>query len=96
MRNAWLPVVLWAVHFAAAYGFTALACARGIATAIPWVVGAASAAALAALAIVVLPAARRVARGGEFADTLGLGLGVLAAIAVVWEASAVVWVPGCA
>ena len=35
-----LGVMVWAAHFAVVYGFTALACARGFASAAPWVVGA--------------------------------------------------------
>jgi hypothetical protein len=39
---------LWALHFAALYGFTALACARGFAGAVPWVIAAATLAIAAA------------------------------------------------
>src|SRR5690606_4495033 len=40
-RAFWLAsgVVVWALHFTAAYGYTGLACARGMAASVPWVVG---------------------------------------------------------
>jgi hypothetical protein len=100
VASASIPVILWAAHFTLIYGFTALACARHMSAAVPWVVGVASAAALLALAAVAIPAATRVVRAAvraaPLADFLTVGLGGLAAIAVVWEASSLVWVPACA
>jgi hypothetical protein len=90
-----LTIVLWAAHFTVIYGFTALACARQMSTAVPWVVGAVSAAALLALAAVAVPAGIRAARRAFLPDSLAFGLGGLAMIAVVWEASALIWVPAC-
>jgi hypothetical protein len=90
-----LTIVLWAAHFTLAYGFTALACARSMSAAVPWVVGGASLAALLALAAIAVPAGVRAARAPQLADVTALGLGGLAAIAVVWEASALLWVPAC-
>ena len=90
-----LSIGLWAAHFAVAYGFTALACARQMAAAIPWVVGAASIVALLAAAAIAVPAGVRAARTSRFADFLGAGLGGLAAIAIAWEASSLLWVPAC-
>jgi hypothetical protein len=91
-----LPVVLWAAHFTIAYGFTAFACARHLGAAVPWVVGVASVAALLALAAVAVPAGVRAAHTSQLHDFLALGLGGLAAIAVAWEASSLIWVPACA
>lgn len=91
-----LTIALWAAHFTLAYGFTAYACARAMPGAIPWVVGAASAAALLALAALAVPAAIRAARAPALADVLTSGLGGLAAIAVVWEASSLLGVQACA
>jgi hypothetical protein len=91
-----LTVALWAAHFTLAYGFTAFACARAMPGAIPWVVGAASAAALLALAALAVPAAIRAARIPALGDVLASGLGGLAAIAVVWEASSLLGVRACA
>ena len=96
MRAPILAVLVWSAHFAIIYGFTALACARQMIAAVPWVVGAASAAALLALAAVVVPAGLRAARAPSLADFLALGLGALATIAVAWETSALLWVPACA
>jgi hypothetical protein len=90
-----LTIVLWAAHFAVIYGFTALACARQMATAVPWVLAGASAAALLALGAIAVPAGIRVWRTALLPDCLALGLGGLAMIAVLWEASSLIWVPAC-
>jgi hypothetical protein len=95
MGAALLPVLVWAVHFALIYGFTALACARQATALVPWVVGIASVTAVAGLLLLAVPAGRRALRGFQLADSLAVGLGGLAAIAVVWETSALVWVPAC-
>lgn len=95
MLAASLTVVLWSVHFTLIYGFTALACARGMAGAVPWAVGLASAAALIALAAIAVPAGVRAVRTAEFSQFMTVGLGALAAIAIVWEASSVLWVRAC-
>jgi hypothetical protein len=91
-----LTIALWAVHFTVIYGFAALACARQMSGAVPWVVGVASAVATIALIAIAFPAAMRLARAVRFADFVTLGLGGLAMLAVLWEASALVWVPACA
>lgn len=96
MGRAALPVIIWAAHFAAIYGLTALACARQMVALVPWVVGVASLFAIAALLALAIPAARRVLRGAELADSLAAGLAGLALVAVVWEASSLFWVPACA
>ena len=100
MGIASLPIVVWAVHFTVIYGFTALACARHLTGAVPWVVGTASAAAMLALIALALPAGIRAAgiratQAIRFPDCLALGLAALAAMAVVWEASSLLWVPAC-
>ena len=95
MGTAALTIALWAAHFAVSYGFTAFACARQISAAVPWVVGAASAAVLLALAAIAVPAGIRVSRTALLADYLALGLSGLAMLAVVWEASSLIWVPAC-
>ena len=87
-----LPIAIWAVHFTVSYGFTAFACARQMSGAVPWVVGVASALALAALIAIAV----RSARASRLPDALAAGLSGLAMIAVVWEASALIWVPACA
>lgn len=96
MTAASLPVIVWAAHFTVIYGFTALACARHMTGVVPWVVGAASAAAVLALVAVAVRAGIRAARTSLLPDFLALGLGALAAIAVVWEASSLLGVAACA
>lgn len=96
MLAASMPVILWAAHFTIVYGFTALACARGMPAAVPWIVGLASVAALLALAAIALPAGVRAARTAQFMQFMTVGLGALAAVAIVWEASSVLWIPACA
>ncbi len=96
MGRAALPVIIWAAHFAAVYGLAALACARQAAALVPWVVGVASAIAVAALLALAIPAALRSLRTSQLADSLAAGLAGLALLAVVWEASSLFWVPACA
>lgn len=95
MGAAVLSIAIWAAHFTVIYGFTALACARHMTGAVPWVVGIASLVALAGLVVLAVPASMRVARILSLADSLTMGLGGLAAIAVLWEASSILWVPAC-
>jgi len=90
MRMA-LPVALWALHFTAIYGFTALACARGFAGAVPWTVGAMSA--LAALLAVFLLISNLSAR---FERWMTAALAAFALVAIVFETLTVVLVPACA
>jgi hypothetical protein len=94
-------VIIWAAHFTVIYGFTALACARGFASAawlgssvVQWTVGAATLlAALGTLALIV-PAVRA-ARAG-FEAWLSASVSGLALIAIVWEGMAALMVPACA
>jgi hypothetical protein len=96
MGRVAIAVALWAAHFGVAYGFTALACARQMTAAIPWVVAVASIAAVLATAAIAIPAGMRAARTSHFADFVAAGTGVLAAIAIVWEAWALLGLPACA
>jgi hypothetical protein len=84
--------IVWALHFAAIYGITALACARGVPATVPWVIGIATALAVAvAAACVVLGM-----RAAGFAGWLTAAVAGLALIAIVWEAVPVFAVPACA
>ena len=89
------PVVIWAAHFIFVYGFTGIACARRLEATLPWVIGASSFLALGVLVLVAAPSIRRVLRSPRFPDYLGAGLGGLAAIAVVWETSALIGIRSC-
>lgn len=83
---------VWALHFAAIYGATALACARDLPQAVlPAVVVATLAAAAALVAVVTRAWPRRAA----FEHWLGAALAALALVAVLWEAIPVLLVPPC-
>jgi hypothetical protein len=86
-----LGIVVWALHFAAIYGFTALACARGFGASAPWVVGAATAvAAAAAIAVIVTHLSP------EFTRWMTAAVAGLALVAIVWEGLPALMVPACA
>ncbi len=86
-------IIVWALHFTAIYGVTALACARGFAHVIPWSI------ALATLTAAALSLALIVKGYRERAGFIGWMTGALAAlalVAVVYESSGAVMVPPCA
>lgn len=85
-------IAVWAAHFALLYGFTSFACARGPIAAIPWVAGAATFVALAAVAAIVV---RSFPARARFAPWMTAAIAGLAAIAIVFEALAVAMVPAC-
>lgn len=85
--------IVWALHFAALYGFAALACARGFAPAIPWFTAAATLAAIVAAAAVLWLGWRRRA---AFEGWTGATLAALALVAIAWQAVPVYIVPLCA
>jgi hypothetical protein len=72
-------VIVWALHFAAVYGYTALACARGLGGT-SWVVGGATL--LAALTAIVI-IARNLDR--EFTRWISAAVAGAALIAITWE-----------
>jgi hypothetical protein len=80
-------IIAWALHFAAVYGFTALACAFGLRAtfglSVTAVVVVLTAIALAATLAFVAGAMR--AGLGAFENAMTAGLGALAALAIVWE-----------
>ena len=83
----------WAAHFATIYGFTGVACARGLAGAVPWAIAAATLVAGAACGFVILHSLRR---REHFEHGLGAGLAAAALLAIVWEALPVLMVRPCA
>ncbi len=95
MRAFWMSsgAIVWAIHFSILYGFAALACARGLGGAVPWVSLAATLAALGAVAVI---AARNVPRRGEFTAWLALSVAGLALVAVLYESIPLFIVPICA
>jgi hypothetical protein len=73
-------VIVWGLHFAAIYGYTALACARGLGHTAPWVVGVATAVAtVAALAVILMNLER------EFTRWISAALAGAALVAIVLE-----------
>lgn len=86
-------IIIWALHLAAIYGFTALACARGWDGAVVpalWTVTAV--AALASLGVMTAGWRRRDVFECWLAGTVaGFGL-----IAIVYEAVTILLVPACA
>jgi hypothetical protein len=95
MRALWIAagIAIWALHFAAAYGFTALACARGWEAAVPWVVGGATLAAVGAIALLTLALWPRRA---HFIEWMAIAVAALALVAILLEAVPVMMVPPCA
>jgi hypothetical protein len=83
-------ILVWALHFAAVYGFTALACERGFGAAAPWAVGIATAvAALAAAALIVAHL------GAEFTRWMTAGIAAFALVGILWEGVSALFVPPC-
>lgn len=85
-------VVVWALHFATVYGFTALACARGWERAVPVVVAGASAAAAAVLVAIIVAGWRQ---GARFEPWLSATLAAFALVAVAYETLPVLLLPAC-
>ncbi len=104
----WVGPLVWATHFLAIYGFTALACARIVEPgwfgvgAVPWFVGAATLVAAAALLVTIGFAVRDGRRAvssqepSRFMHSLTAAIASLALLAVVWETLPVLLVPVCA
>lgn len=94
LRSAWLVsgVVVWAAHFLAIYGFTALACARGFGHAAPSAVAVAGVVAVAALAGIIL---RAWTRRAHFEGWLSGAIAFLALVAVVYETVPAWAIPAC-
>lgn len=82
--------LLWALHFAVLYGFTALACARGLAAAIPWVAGVSTLALAAAAATLMVRTSKE-----QFVDWLAAALAAFSLLAMIWQALPVLLVSAC-
>jgi NO-binding membrane sensor protein with MHYT domain len=94
MRALWIVsgVAVWALHFMAIYGFTALACARGFPSAIPWAIAIAT---VLATALAVAIVARHYPRRSEFVHWMTATVAALALLAIVFEALPALWLPAC-
>jgi hypothetical protein len=97
-------LIVWGANLLLIYPFNAIACTRGFAGAAPPTILGLTALALAALAAIVYAAVRN--RGpirARFGDPnqallriLAIGIGPLAAVAVVWETLPVLMIQPCA
>jgi hypothetical protein len=85
-------VIVWTLHFAAIYGVTGLACARGWTSIIAPSIGAATALAAAACIAIIVAGWRRRA---EFESWLSASVAALALVAIVYESIPVLIVPPC-
>lgn len=85
-------VIVWTLHFAAIYGVTGLACARGWTSIVAPSIGAATALAAAACIAIIVAGWRRRA---EFESWLSASVGALALVAIAYEAIPVLIVPIC-
>ena len=88
---AFAPLV-WALHFTALYGVTAVACARGVSALIPGAIVIATVVAMAAMLAIVKLAHR--ARD-HFIRWISRSLAGLGVLAIVFEAVTVLLVPAC-
>ena len=86
-----LGILVWALHFAAIYGFTAVACARGFGAAAPWVALAATVVAAAAATAIIATHL-----SAEFTRWMTAAVAGLALLAIVWEGLSPLWAPPCA
>lgn len=82
--------LLWALHFAALYGFTALACARGGAAAIPWVAAVATLLLGGAVGLLMVKLSKE-----QFIDWLSAALAALSLLAIVWQGLPVLLIALC-
>lgn len=85
-------VIIWAAHFAAIYGLTALACARN---APQLVLPAVAVPTFAAAALLVVVLWRGIARRKAFESWMSATVAAFSLLAVAWEAIPVLMVPPC-
>lgn len=94
MHALWISsgIAVWALHFTALYGLTALACARGQGAAVPWIV-------IVATAIAVTVATGIFVKGyrgrAAFVEWMTMGVAASALIGIAYEAAAGLLSPLC-
>lgn len=103
----WVAPLVWAVHFLAIYGFTALACAREGSAAwfgvdvVPWFVAGATLAAATTLLVTIGFAVRdgrcavSLTEPSGFVHWLTAAIACLVLLAVLWETLPILLVPVC-
>ena len=84
--------IVWALHFAAIYGTTAVACARGAVGLVPWVIALATLLALGACGVLARSGWRR---RDDFESWLSATLATVAVFAIVLQALPVLLVTPC-
>jgi predicted transporter len=84
--------LVWAAHFAAIYGATAFACARGDPRVVPWVVALST---LVGVAFSVAIIVRSYPRRDDFTHWMAAAVAAMATIAMLWEAMAGLVVRTC-
>lgn len=84
--------IVWALHFTAIYGVTALACARGFPRVIPWAVAAAT---LLAAALSIALILRGYRGRAAFIGWMTGAVAALALVAIVYESIGAAMVPSC-
>lgn len=102
--SLWIGPLVWAVHFLAIYGMTALACARDFAAGaivVAGFIGSVTLLAAAVLGVTIWLAIRgrrslTLTATSEFTHWLAAGINSLALLAVLWEAMPILLVPICA
>ena len=94
MHALWIAsgIAIWGVHFAVIYGLTALACARGYPTAVPWLIVIASLAAATLAGAIVVKGFRRPT---AFIDWMTASVAAFALLAIAYEAIAGLLSPLC-
>lgn len=85
--------IAWALHFAAVYGATALACARSHAEVVPGIIAGATILAAGACVAVAIAGWRH---REDFAASLSAGMGAIGFFAILLQAAPVLEVPPCA
>lgn len=94
MHALWIAsgIAVWGLHFTAVYGLTALACARGHADTVPWIIGASALAAAAlTMAILIKGYLGRTA----FIEWMTASVAAFALIGIVYETAAGLLSPLC-
>jgi hypothetical protein len=85
--------IVWAAHFMAIYGITALACARGSPSLVPWAVAIATIVAVGLLFFLIWVSFKDI---GAFGNWVSVAVAGVALLAIVWETVPVLLLPACA
>ena len=84
--------LVWAAHFGTIYGGTALACARGVPSLVPWVVALSTLAGVGITAAIIV---RSYPQRDDFSHRMAAAVAAIAIVAMLWEALAGLVVRTC-